>query len=153
MSKTNLKKERAAAVLKSMRDGSSLLGACTAARVKTASFWAWMEADPKLKAAYFGIKRSRIGMVEDALYKNAMEGNVIAQIFFLKNRAPIDWRDRKETEVTHQVSIIDLIKTDTGGAVKKAYGKRYGATVEKKEPRAITDGKDKELNVVEGKAV
>lgn len=34
--------------------------------------------------------------VENALYKSAMSGNVSAMIFWLKNRRPDKWRDRKE---------------------------------------------------------
>ena len=34
--------------------------------------------------------------VENALYKSAINGNVSAMIFWLKNRKPNEWRDRKE---------------------------------------------------------
>ena len=34
--------------------------------------------------------------VENALYKSAMSGNVSAMIFWLKNRKPSQWRDRRE---------------------------------------------------------
>lgn len=34
--------------------------------------------------------------VENALYKNAINGNITAQIFWLKNRKPRQWRDRVE---------------------------------------------------------
>ena len=36
--------------------------------------------------------------VENALYKSAMSGNVSAMIFWLKNRRPDKWRDRKEAQ-------------------------------------------------------
>lgn len=35
--------------------------------------------------------------VENALLKNAMEGNVTAQIFWLKNRKKLQWREKVET--------------------------------------------------------
>lgn len=35
--------------------------------------------------------------VENALYKKALMGDVTACIFWLKNRKPEQWRDRKET--------------------------------------------------------
>lgn len=44
-------------------------------------------------------------MVENALFKNAIEGNVTAQIFWLKNRKPDKWRDKPEGE-TEQGGII-----------------------------------------------
>lgn len=34
--------------------------------------------------------------VENALFKSAIEGNVTAQIFWLKNRRPDKWRDKPE---------------------------------------------------------
>lgn len=34
--------------------------------------------------------------VENALYKSAIEGNVTAMIFWLKNRKPNEWKDKKE---------------------------------------------------------
>ena len=34
--------------------------------------------------------------VENALYKSAMSGNVSAMIFWLKNRKPSQWKDRRE---------------------------------------------------------
>lgn len=36
--------------------------------------------------------------VENALYLNALSGNVIAQIFWLKNRKPQQWREKVEVE-------------------------------------------------------
>lgn len=38
-------------------------------------------------------------LVENALVKNALAGNVVAQIFWLKNRRPDRWRDKVEHEV------------------------------------------------------
>ena len=49
------------------------------------------------------IKRGRskgIGVITNALYENAKNGNVVAQIFFLKNRAPAEWKDRQHIEET-----------------------------------------------------
>ncbi|MDE5589049.1 MAG: helix-turn-helix domain-containing protein [Acetatifactor sp.] len=49
--------------------------------------------------------------VENALFKSAIEGNVTAQIFWLKNRKPERWRDKQEQKVdlTEAVKIIDSI--------------------------------------------
>ena len=44
--------------------------------------------------------------VENALYKSAMSGNVSAMIFWLKNRRPDKWRDKREH------SEIDLMKKE-----------------------------------------
>lgn len=36
--------------------------------------------------------------VENALFQSAMAGNTTAQIFWLKNRRPNKWRDKREVE-------------------------------------------------------
>lgn len=47
--------------------------------------------------------------VENALLKSALEGNTTAQIFWLKNRKPKEWREKVEqqTENTQRIQIID----------------------------------------------
>ena len=49
--------------------------------------------------------------VENALFKNAINGNVTAQIFWLKNRKKDNWKDKVEVtnvgnEVNNQISNI-----------------------------------------------
>ena len=48
-------------------------------------------------------------MVENALFRNAMNGNVTAQIFWLKNRKPSEWRDKPE--VNANLDIDEAIKS------------------------------------------
>lgn len=55
------------------------------------------EVFPIAKALKLG-KDVADNMVEDALFKEAMNGNTTAQIFWLKNRRPDKWRDRQEPE-------------------------------------------------------
>jgi hypothetical protein len=45
--------------------------------------------------------------VENALLKSALEGNTTAQIFWLKNRKPEQWRDKRDLSV-EQKEIEDL---------------------------------------------
>lgn len=63
------------------------------------------------------IKRGQakgIQEVANALFQNAMKGNVTAQIFFLKNRSPETWKDRNIPDDSEQpkaskvnVTVID----------------------------------------------
>ncbi len=49
------------------------------------------------------VKRGRakgIGTITNALFQSAKGGNVTAQIFYMKNRQPDKWRDRRHHEVT-----------------------------------------------------
>ena len=56
--------------------------------------------------------------VENALLKNAMEGNVTAQIFWLKNRKKMQWRERIEystdnNELSKLDELLGEIKDDS----------------------------------------
>ena len=61
------------------------------------TLWEWKKKEPII---FNTLKRNKDVVdyeVENALLKNAMEGNVTAQIFWLKNRKKIEWREKVET--------------------------------------------------------
>lgn len=45
-------------------------------------------------------------MVENALLKNALEGNITAQIFWLQNRKPDKWKDKRKDERQDGGSVV-----------------------------------------------
>lgn len=45
-------------------------------------------------------EQDAIDLVENALFSAACSGNITAQIFFLKNKRPQDWKDKRDTEIT-----------------------------------------------------
>ncbi len=47
--------------------------------------------------------------VENALLESAINGNVTAQIFWLKNRRPDKWRDKQIIEDTTAIDKLDMI--------------------------------------------
>ncbi len=54
------------------------------------------------------IKRGRakgIATISNALFQAGKGGNITAQIFYLKNRQPEEWKDRRETELSGEISI------------------------------------------------
>ena len=54
--------------------------------------------------------------VENALYKSAIEGNVTAIIFWLKNRKPDKWRDMKNIDANiESIKKLDKILGDIDG--------------------------------------
>ena len=64
--------------------------------IDTSTLWDWRKKDPNISNA---LKKGREVVdfeVENALLKNAMEGNVTAQIFWLKNRKKEQWREKVE---------------------------------------------------------
>ena len=69
--------------------------------------------------------------VENALYKSAIGGNVSAMIFWLKNRRPDKWRDKREH------SEIELMKKELQLRERKL----------KLEEQKLEDLKNKILNI------
>jgi len=78
----------------------------------------------KRNSEYFSdaIKRGQskaISLVSNALFENAMSGNAVSQIFWLKNRAPDQWADTIQNKFTveaiHKLSdtqLLDEIRKD-----------------------------------------
>ena len=56
--------------------------------------------DPEFLEAIKKGKAKGIGTITNALFQSGKGGNVTAQIFYLKNRAPDKWKDRREQEIT-----------------------------------------------------
>ena len=48
--------------------------------------------------------------ISNALFDNAKDGNTTAQIFYLKNRAPDEWKDRREvaTEDLDKKKLVEM---------------------------------------------
>jgi hypothetical protein len=64
--------------------------------------------NPALQEA---IDRGRVkGLTEiaNSLFESALNGNTTAQIFYLKNRSPDDWRDRYEQKVDIKADVTAL---------------------------------------------
>lgn len=58
------------------------------------------------------IKRGRskgIATITNALFQSAKGGNITAQIFYLKNRAPNDWKDRSVLDQTVDINVRQTV--------------------------------------------
>ena len=60
----------------------------------------WRSEKPEFMVALKKAKDAADGIVEASLFQNAVCGNVTAQIFWLKNRKPKEWRDKQEVAHT-----------------------------------------------------
>ena len=60
----------------------------------------WMNKNPEIAAAIKKGRDKSIDMVENALFKSAINGNVTAMIFYLKNRAPERYKDRVDKNIS-----------------------------------------------------
>jgi len=52
-----------------------------------------------------------LAKVTNSLFKSANDGNVTAQIFYLKNRDEKNWKDRASIDTNHQISLGEIIQT------------------------------------------
>lgn len=66
--------------------------------IDTSTLWDWRKKQPNISNV---LKKGREVVdfeVENALLKNALDGNVTAQIFWLKNRKKEQWREKVDIE-------------------------------------------------------
>ena len=61
----------------------------------------WRKKEPTIETTLKKGREVADYEVENALFKNALDGNVTAQIFWLKNRKKNQWRDKVEYETNN----------------------------------------------------
>jgi len=79
-------------VLEALSRGASRASACQAAGISRSGFYRRLRAEPAWRARVEHAEALATGAIEHALWKAAAEGNLVAMIFFLTNRAPEDWK-------------------------------------------------------------
>ena len=84
-------------VIERMREGKTLRAACEEAGVSPGDALDRAGQSRRLTEQIGEALDLRVALVEDALYENALKGNVTAQTLFLCNRAPERWRPANAT--------------------------------------------------------
>ena len=74
--------------------------------IHVATLYKWKNRSDKMDEALKRTKEIVDREVENALYKKAVGGDVTAMIFWLKNRKYMEWRDRKETQLSGNVQTV-----------------------------------------------
>ena len=77
-----------------IKDIAAMMGVCVT------TVYDWMKINPEIAAAIKKGRDKSIDMVENALFKSAINGNVTAMIFYLKNRAPERYKDRVDNNIS-----------------------------------------------------
>lgn len=67
--------------------------------ITATTLYEWKKRFPKISETLKKGKEIVDIQVENALLKSALEGNITAQIFWLKNRQKSKWRDKPEDSV------------------------------------------------------
>ena len=103
------------AFLESLSEGATITEASKAAGFSRASYWNYVNGQEPINKdfarAVEEIMRVRVSVVEGALYKNARDGNLGAQIFFLCNQASQKWSNKHLQKTIHEGK-IDINITD-----------------------------------------
>ena len=76
--------------------------------ISVSTVYDWMNKNPEIAAAIKKGRDKSIDMVENALFKSAINGNVTAMIFYLKNRAPERYKDRVDNNINTDIKDIKL---------------------------------------------
>jgi hypothetical protein len=84
--------------LEQLRDGLNRGESARAIGVSRMTVWEHRKDDPDFDQACKDAQDEAVEEVEDALYESAVNGNVTAAIFYLKNRAPGRWKDVQQRE-------------------------------------------------------
>ena len=74
------------------------------------TFYEWQKIHPDFSES---IKKGKVradAKVANATLKNALSGNAVSQIFWLKNRHPDKWRDKQKEEGTADSVILQIQK-------------------------------------------
>ena len=85
--------------------------------VNVKTLYDWKNKESKIRNALKGGREVVDFQVENALLKNALEGNVTAQIFWLKNRKKNEWREKIEipanpNEISKVQELLNKIKDE-----------------------------------------
>lgn len=64
------------------------------------TFYKWKNEHPEFANALMLSRDVADREVENALYKAAKKGNITAMIFWLKNRKPDEWRDKRDPDLS-----------------------------------------------------
>lgn len=78
--------------------------------ITASTLYAWKKTHTEISEALKRGKEVVDYLVENVLFKAAMEGNTTAQIFWLKNRRPDKWRERPAESVSTRDNKIDAFE-------------------------------------------
>jgi len=105
-------------VIAALRIGADIAGAAHLIAVSTDGLTKYLARHPLVKARADDARKIADDRVQSALYKSAVAGNVTAMIFWLKNRQPKEWRDRREIEMSGAGDVTSAIEAAHAALLK-----------------------------------
>jgi len=85
------------------RNGARIGNASKAVGIHRSTFYDFMKRDKRFKQRARDIIEAAADTMESALYRTALDGNVTAQIFYLKNKRPSEWMEVNYVNVQAKV--------------------------------------------------
>lgn len=90
------KKRHILTIFRMLTRGTTLTEACSRVGLSLSGFCLIRRKNPSVQKAYDMIEEAQISAVEDALYRDVTRTeNVAAKVFYLTNRCPQRWQDRR----------------------------------------------------------
>ena len=100
MRKTRMSKsimKRIAAILSA--NGANVSAACSEVGISRTTWYKYKDKWPEFEALYGEACKKSVDNVESSLYRQAIEGNITACIFYLTNRDPERWKHRNSLDI------------------------------------------------------
>jgi hypothetical protein len=111
-----------ARIIESLKaNGGHIQNACEKANISRTTFYEWKEKYKDFAEQVDQIIAGQIDMMESALFRTGLEGNVTAQIFYLKNKRPEEWQDVSRIDARVGVVDVSATKAEIAGIIEK-YG-------------------------------
>lgn len=85
-------------LIKNIELGNSVMKACENANINRDTFYAWYRSDKNFREEVEKAKLSRCIILEEAMFKSALEGNVTMQIFLACNWMPDKYKNLHKIE-------------------------------------------------------
>ena len=99
------------------RDGLTNIQIAQNIGIREKTLYEWMNKYSEISKSIKKGKEVVDYAVENALYRKAIEGDVAAMIFWLKNRKREKWRDKPETSTEETLKKLDEVLSKIGGNI------------------------------------
>lgn len=86
-------------ILEGISNGNTMTYVCNLLDITRMTEWNYRQSHPEYARRLSEALERRIEIVEDSLFAKAVGGDVVAQKFFLTNRASKQWRNIQEHQV------------------------------------------------------
>jgi len=93
-------------ILESFDKGSNITDACEAAGIARSTFYVWINEDEKFFTEVINNKQIAIKMMESAIFKTGIRGDVQAQKFWLCNMSPDTWKNIRNHNLSGSIELI-----------------------------------------------